>query len=599
METIKNGLKILSLEAKDIYLSNLNDPFNGYEIKYKSGEKTGQFLEKKFSNTLDFSLELIELKNLYHKKISKKNFTVEVNQHPATLQVINLTYHYALKEFNPFGQNRYVKLGTKLEDVEFEDSVCIKDGQLIGIIINENVSHPINEKQLGKCFQIKDGKYQIANIPTVMTTAMLREWTYSQGFVVNKTHYCRYKRSSGSSRVGKCLFINTSLYPYMHKWELCGLKVNENTKADLAAWEAYISLPLSSIIDTIKIDLHQILVIDDYESVFKEEVIEVCDKEQHLMVKEKTAKIKNSIWDGQTLLDHSLFGPYSHKGMLLLRNRFFKSACFNTNIQKWFKDQHITEISQLNGFTLAKDIQQIKMITTPSSIKYLKFGTLKNWLKHVDSLFGIVKYDKPTHYFNGSYVQTNYQLLNTIQLTYEEVSQLVKPSLDYLNLIKQDASILRFHIHYNLKAEKWDSPAQDKNEIIYKLLGLNRKFEKTKLYAEFRQDLVTSYIKTLRAGHFLISGTYATLLGNPIEMLQESIGQFDGTSILKKQHVCSYFFPEGKLLCCRSPHICAGNIYLPYNTRHPLIEKYMNMTKEIIVLNSINENVLQRLNGAD
>ena len=252
METIKKGLKILSLEAKDIYLSNLNDPFHGYEIKYKSGEKAGQFLEKKFCNTLDFSLELIELKNLYHKKISKKNFTVEVNQFPATLQVINRTYHYALKEFNPFGQNRYVKLGSHLEDLEFEDSVCIKNGQLIGIIINENVKHPISEKLLGKCFKIKDGKYQAANIPTVMTTAMLREWTYSQGFVVNKTHYCRYKRSSGSSRVGKCLFINTSLYPHIHKWELCGLKVNEKTKADLAAWEAYISLPLSSIIDTIK-----------------------------------------------------------------------------------------------------------------------------------------------------------------------------------------------------------------------------------------------------------------------------------------------------------------------------------------------------------
>ncbi|MFQ9922516.1 MAG: hypothetical protein ACLRVU_03320 [Beduini sp.] len=599
MEDIKKGLKILSLEAKDIYLSNLDDALNGYEIKYKSGEKAGQFLEKKFCNVLDFSLELIELKNLYRKKISKKNFIVEVNQHPATLQVINLTYRYALKEFNPVGKNRYIKLGAKQKDLVFQDNVCIKDGQLIGIIINENIDHPIDEKLLGKCFKIIEGKYQTATIPTVMTTAMLREWTYSHGFVVNQTKYCRYKRSSGSSRVGKCLFINAALYPFIHKWELCGLKVNENTESDLAAWEAYISLPLSSIIDTIKIELHQILVINDYESVFKDEVIEVYDKKQHLTVKEKTAKIKNSIWDGQTLLDHSLFGSYSHKGMLLLRNRFFKSACFNANIQKWFKDQHITEISQLNGFTLAKDIQQIKMITTHSSIKYLKFGTLKNWLKHVDPIFGIVKHDKPTHYFNGSYVQTNYQLLNTIQLTFEEVFQLVKPSLDYLDLIKQDASILRFHIHYNLKTEKWDTPAQNKNEIVYKLLGLNQKFEKTKLYAEFRQDLVTSYIKNLRTGHLLISGTYATLLGNPIEMLQESIGQFNGISIIKKQNVCSYFFPEGRLLCCRSPHICAGNIYLPHNIRHPLIEKYINMTKEIIVLNSIEENVLQRLNGAD
>lgn len=45
---------------------------------------------------------------------------------------------------------------------------------------------------------------------------------------------------------------------------------------------------------------------------------------------------------------------------------------------------------------LAKDI---KLITTPSSIKYNKFGSdnwFEEWCSMINKQFGIVKYEKPT-----------------------------------------------------------------------------------------------------------------------------------------------------------------------------------------------------------
>ena len=153
---------------------------------------------------------------------------------------------------------------------------------------------------------------------------------------------------------------------------------------DIAAFEAYISLPTSSIIDTLDIKPENILVIRDWESEFYDNA--VCtdlDKDGWLETKEKQMKISNSIWDGQSLIDISLMGKYSDKGMLLLRNKFFKSCCFNTNIQKFFADNNITDISQLNGETIATDIKDIKLIATPSSIKFYKFGTLETWLHNI------------------------------------------------------------------------------------------------------------------------------------------------------------------------------------------------------------------------
>ena len=118
--------------------------------------------------------------------------------------------------------------------------------------------------------------------------------------------------------------------------------------------------------------------------------------------------ITNSIWDGQSLMDKSLFGEYEQYGMVLLRNRFFKSCCFNTNIQEFFADHGITRLDQIRGFTLAKNIEDIKLITTPSSIKYLKFGRLRDWLRRTDPLFGVVKHEKKTHFFDGRMVSTHY-----------------------------------------------------------------------------------------------------------------------------------------------------------------------------------------------
>ena len=92
----------------------------------------------------------------------------------------------------------------------------------------------------------------------------LREHYYENGFILDGVHYVRYKRSAGSSREGKCLFIDERLYKAMSKWSVCGLK----PQTDLASWEAYMALSLSSIKGTIEIPLDGILFVPDYKSTF-------------------------------------------------------------------------------------------------------------------------------------------------------------------------------------------------------------------------------------------------------------------------------------------------------------------------------------------
>ena len=570
---------------------------NGYSLL----TKTGAVNYKRFINTMDYSLDQIKLREIYEKVYRRLDFSFHYRRKEYTDSVINVTFLYNVCEYNKITKNRYIKFGYDEKDVIFHDSVCVIDGELIAIELNQSVQEPLSKELLGKYFVLCDGVYKLSKNPkSIKLTSVLRDELYHNGFICNGKRYVRWKRSSGSSRVGKCLFIDENLYDRMHKWEKCGIKVNEGDQIDLAAFESYISLPSSSIIDTMEINPENILIIDDFESTFKDDVVSVHDSDGKMIAERKECDITNSIWDGQGLIDISLMGEYADKGMILLRNLFFKCCCFNSNLQQWFADNNITDVSQLNGFTLAKSLSDIKLITTPSSIKYCKFGTVKQWLKHVDSTYGIVKYDKKTHFFGGRLVQSHYQLLNTIQLSKEDTRRLLEPTFNYITLLKTDPDVMRFHIKYPIEEADIISPAASKNDIVYKMLGINNKFAQTKLYYDFKTDLLKAFVKNLKLGHVLINGNYSTLCGNPIEMLLAAIGKFDGESRLGVGNIHTVRFEYGKrLLGSRSPHICVSNVWLPINRADEEIDKYLNLTPEIVCINSIGENVLQKLSGSD
>lgn len=617
MEIINtNAVYIPSLDGKDIYISNSLDPKNGYRLK----NKTGNLNLSRFINSLDYSLDLIKMRQV-HKSLfpvadveqletifsfdEKGNEYDEIHSRGKeySCQVINVTFKYSNKEFNRVRGSYYIRFGYRIDDLEFEDCIAWDDGEIVGVQTGEKVNCPVDAEEL-PYFIFKDGMYRAKdNIKTCNNVADIRSDIYENGFMCEGIKYVRFKRSSGSSRVGKCLFINERLYDAMHEWEMCGIQVDEGQDIDLAALEPYIALTLSSIIDTIEIKPENILVVDDYKSVFHERAIATRLVDGRLVSKPEDVEISNSIWDGQSLMDKSLFGVYEQKGMLLLRARFFKSCCFNANIQRWFADHGITKVSQLNGYTRAKKITDVKLITTPSSIKYLKFGTLEQWFDTLETTFGVVKYEKKTHFFEGRMVQTHYQLINTLKMNYNEVEQFVKPSLDYAKMIKSDPAFLRHQISYQYQSPdktSYTSAITNKNETIYKLLGLNEKFFETEMYRNFCNDLIRSFIKNLRCGHVLVQGNYSTLCGNPIEMLKMAIGQFDGNSSIEVNTVHCQRFENGKeLLGSRSPHVTIGNILVTRNVIRPEIARYMNPTNEIVYVNSIQENLLERLSGAD
>ena len=539
---MKNSYRILSIEAADIYK---HEQDNGVDIGYKMPEYKSYAYFRLFKNILDYSLDSIELEKAYTRICRKKFSFVDEHNNNYTLAVVSVKFNYTYRS----------------ED----NSIKVKE---------------------------------------------LRKYFYENGFNIDGVHYVRYKRSAGSSREGTCLFIDERFYKAMTKWSDCGLKPT----SDLASWESYRALSLSSIKGTIDILLNGILFVPDYKSTFEDKVVSVELQDGELVAEQKKTQITNDIWDGESLLDESLFaGAYADKHFLLLRNKFFKSCAFKTKLQKWIKDKSISldDLRSRGFITLATDINQIVMVTTPNSLKYLKFcdgfneRNIRKWTDTADSVFGVVKWDKRTRYFGGRMVQSSYQLLNSVFLTERNCEQLLAPSIEYIKTIRNDVDFMRYHFasayarERDADEQETDDELTDRADIIFSLIENNFEFENTKLYINFRNEVVKNLKHKLKRGKILLNGTNATLFGNGPKLLKYIVGE-DITSELRNGQIRSARFPhKAKLLCARSPHITMGNLYLVENNLDGDIWDYFDLGDNIVCVNAINENIQQRLNGCD
>lgn len=574
---MNNNIQILSIEGKDLLTR-----------RYKVDESTIR------KGSLDDSMEIDKLKKVGKTiiKYNKKKMRYYCND------IITVTFEYACNREKDLSDEEYERLENLKKTYE---------------IINDKEQ----KKEIKELIKIAERKINKKEI---------REELYKYGFNINIDgkikHFVRYKRTGGSARVGKCLFINEKLSKKMINWSFAGLPHKLGTKMDCAGMEAYISLPTSSAIDRLTLKPENILLINDEYSYFKDTVMATKlinqEKDENenivngdLFTDVDTSEIRNNIFDGESLLDKSVFNEsgYGDRATLQLRNMLFKGIGINTDIQQFFKDNGITDVSQLNGKTIATDISQIKLITTPSSVKYLKFGSFEEWLNQLEEKWSICKYEKPQHHFNGM-AQCHYQLLNSVGLSKEEMELFLEDTINYINLLKTDIAVFKYHLGINRNCETENDIEEmqvlsDKidttNDFVLNVLQINEDFEFTKMFKKYRKNCVDAYIRNTRKGHVLVNGNYSTIVSCPYEYLLASIGKFDGTSQLKPFECVSSKFDAGeKILAVRSPEPTMSNITILNNVENNNIKKYFNTTsREVCYISPINNNIMELLSSCD
>ena len=437
-------------------------------------------------------------------------------------------------------------------------------------------------------------------------------------------HYKMLFRTSAKAKIGQAMFINEKLYDKAYNWMTMGIgsKMPE-TNAKIVELSAYAPLTTSTIIGKIHVPVENMLILEDKDSFFntfanvvtakKYNENDKNDTRKYCCVKKDNTDVKNTLWDGMMLIDSSVLPDWINS-MALLRNHFFKSCAFRTEIQLFFKDwcrennadYNTLELTDMFGNKhFAKDI---KMITTNNSIKWMKFQNLIGrtkkeaytyWCRKVKKdgcLWGVVKTDHPSKL--GDKQQLSYQMINTLPCDENCVRNITQESIDYVNKLKDDDE--EFVKYLNKYANDMNN-----YEMLADLYIWNNDFSKSKFFRKEKTKIINQYVYKLRTGKIFVNGDNLTLCGNPYALLLYSVGdEWENDPTLNAEEDCiqcftNRFNDDEYLAAFRNPHNAPNNVCYFHNKKSEIMKRYFKWTKNIIAVNCIKTDLQQRLNGAD
>ena len=452
----------------------------------------------------------------------------------------------------------------------------------------------------------------------------IREYIYQNGITLTfkgkEINYRMWFRSSSKSRNAQVLFINEKYYTKIFKWQTMNMIPKENEPCKLVELHAYLSLTSSSIENTININPNEILTIDDYISTFTKRVNNIKLNAQGLTEAiAEELEIESNIFDGQALLSKEVFeaNGYGDSSFMLLRNLFFKSCAFNTNITKFMQDYCLKNNLDYETATTVDcygneiKLKDVKMITTPSSHKWEKFFKknesegFKYWKSKVEedgNTWGVVKHDHSSKF--GEVERTSYQHLNSLMLNRLESEYLINKSNEYIESLRDNNNFLEYL--------KISSNYINPNEMLLDIYNVNPKIVDTDLFERYKRKTLSSLKSSSKKGKLFLNGANQTIIGNPWLMLnmavdkslysKEDLRDESFNSISNEYYtVATSRFHNGEYLCSmRSPHNSFSNIgYLKNDYKEDIFNTYFNFNSNIISVNLIGSDFQSRHNGSD
>lgn len=414
-------------------------------------------------------------------------------------------------------------------------------------------------------------------------------------------HYNMLYRSTGKAKDGSCMFICDRLYDRALRFIRMGLELPKEN-APIVEMSAYSSLIASSVVGTIRVNPKNILILNDVDSFFNTNIISVeTDENKHCVAVPKSDyKLKNTMFDGQGLIDESIF-PSWGEGYVLLRHHMTKMACFKTKIQKFFRDYYGDQYSTAtvkDMFGNEHYVKDIEIITTDNAIKWLKFGVSYDyWCDRVyenGCQFGIVKTAHKSKL--GDVQKMSYQMINSLDMGI--MPNVVETSRQYIESLKSDNEVFVQYLRDNKNFS-------NDYEVLVALYEQNPVFARSEYFRKRKKKIVETYTSNFKFGKVIQNGDNLVFVGSPYALLLHSVGvdvEKDTTFSTEKDCIQCFTtrFDDGEYLACfRSPHNSKNNVTCLHNVYNQVYFDYFDLGEQIIVLNTLHTDIQDRLNGCD
>lgn len=417
-------------------------------------------------------------------------------------------------------------------------------------------------------------------------------------------HYKMLYRSTGKAKKGTCMFIRDKLYNKAINYLRMGIKLPRHN-ADIVGISAYSSLVCSGIVGKVKINPKNILVLKDLDRYFNTKVISIeTNEKKHCIAKLiDNYKLKNTMFDGQALIDSSIFPDWGH-GYVLLRHHFCKMAAFCSNIQLFFRDYlgddyYTATVKDMWGNK--HYVKDIELITTDNAMKWIKYDiSYEYWCNKVyenDCMFGIVKTAHPSKL--GNVQRMSYQMVNSLDMNIME--NVCEESISYINKLKTDNEFFLNYLKRNINFS-------NDFEALIDLCEHNPDFIRSSYFRERKKSIIMTYILNFKSGKIIQNADNLVIVGSPYALLlygatgnPDIIDKDDTfmTEHLATQCYTTRFNKDEYLAEFRSPFNGKYNLGYLHNIYDERFEKYFNFCDQIIAVNMNGTDFQDKNNGSD
>lgn len=581
----KYGLKIRNYQAGSIY---------GYDLGIRDSY---DFTDAMFTNSLFSDFIKQNGLNVYKEK--------------STRDIICLEFDYGTKTYEDELKNLKAKIR------ESYRSFYKKNNQKINktfnynydIILDSDCNEVARYKKALSFLEERKDKYKAMSASEIRNLyykngVSIKYNTYNKKGKIIETENISYKmlyRTPGKAKKGTCMFINEKLYDIAKNFLYMGIELPYKN-SPIVEMGAYSSLITSSIERRIKIDPDEIFVMKDVDSYFYRNVVSVeTDENKHChAIPKDNYKLKNTLFDGQALIDTSIFPDWGN-GYILLRHHLCKVAAFHSNIQLFFKDYFGNDYETAtitDMFGKEHLVKNIKMITTENAMKWLKFDGItyeywSEWVRANGCNFGIVKTAHPSKL--GNVQRMSYQMNNALDI--DAMDSALQCTIDYIDSLKKDN---RVFLNY-LKDNKNFS---NDYEVLVALCEQDPEFTRCDYFRERKEVIIRQYIYGLKNGHTIQENAdNLVIVGSPYAMLLCSVGESeenDDTFFIEDGTIQCYTerFEDGEYLAeFRSPFNSKNNMGYLHNHYNDKLKRYFNFGKQIIAINMVHTDFQDRNNG--
>lgn len=438
------------------------------------------------------------------------------------------------------------------------------------------------------------------------------------GLYLNGKRFIVGESSASMTRTSMLSFVDESISETLEQRVRMGINLN---KTVLSKYYAYRGLLLSSC-HCLTDWLPKIVIVPDYYRVIPAQKIKyVYDNEIPFTDKDGNQRVWKQKDISQTIKDieinvfdgcgihhpaisqqvKQIIGSKTDMTSILWRAPYIKGVTHEVDYESYFYEFGVTHVEDIWG--TKHDLKEPMIIMTESMYKGKKYfqnhNDFRDWqyywekFQEFSHCIGVAKWNFSKDE-EPIYTRANYQILQDLNLPYDEFAKLAKKSVDVITRIVNGDPVATY-CFLGLYSDR-HKPLNGYTRAILK----NPEMLKESGVRNYLIHLIDKYRDEMKCGKLWLKSCFKFLVPDLMMFLQHIAGQ-EITGCLQSDEFYSnniYGDYSGEFLIERNPHICKSEHVILKAISPPETGKYFSNLSNICMING-NSITPQRLNGAD